>query len=92
MSCSDGPDGLSAVAGILRARIALAIAFSLRTKSFSVTAVSPARRAARTFSATAVNSAAERVTVTGTLVDREIRVRTIQSVAASCSLQPRVKV
>jgi hypothetical protein len=37
------------------------------------------------------NHVGERVTVTGTLVDREIRVRTIQRVAASCSLPPRVK-
>jgi hypothetical protein len=34
----------------------------------------------------------ERVTVTGTLVDREIRVRTIERVAASCTIPPRVKV
>jgi hypothetical protein len=34
----------------------------------------------------------ERVTVTGTLVEREFRVRTIQRVAASCAIQPRVKV
>jgi hypothetical protein len=38
------------------------------------------------------NHVGERVTVTGTLVDREIRVRTIQRVAASCSIAPRVKV
>ena len=38
------------------------------------------------------NHVGERVIVTGTLVDREIRVRTIQRVAASCSLPPRVKV
>jgi len=37
------------------------------------------------------NHVGERVTVTGTLVDREIRIRTIQRIAASCSLQPRVK-
>jgi hypothetical protein len=38
------------------------------------------------------NHVGERVTVTGTLVDREIRVRTLQRVAASCSIAPRVKV
>jgi hypothetical protein len=38
------------------------------------------------------NHVGERVTVTGTLVDREIRVRTIERVAASCTIQPRVKV
>jgi len=36
------------------------------------------------------NHVGERVTVTGTLADREMRIRTIQRVAASCSLQPRV--
>jgi hypothetical protein len=34
----------------------------------------------------------ERVTVIGTLVDREIRVRSLQRIAASCSVAPRVKV
>jgi hypothetical protein len=38
------------------------------------------------------NHVGERVAVTGTLVDREIRVRSIQRVAASCSIAPRVKV
>jgi hypothetical protein len=38
------------------------------------------------------NHVGERVTVTGTLVDREIRVRSLQRVAASCSIAPRVKV
>ena len=34
----------------------------------------------------------ERVTITGTLVEREVRVRSLQRVAASCSIAPRVKV
>lgn len=34
----------------------------------------------------------QRVTVTGTLVDREMRVRSLQRVAASCTNSPRVKV
>lgn len=38
------------------------------------------------------NHVGERVTVTGTLVDREIRVRSLQRVAASCSIAPRIKV
>jgi hypothetical protein len=38
------------------------------------------------------NHVGERVTVTGTLVEREIRVRSLQRVAGSCSLAPRVKV
>jgi hypothetical protein len=38
------------------------------------------------------NHVGERVVVTGTLVDREIRVRTIERVAASCTIAPRVKV
>ncbi|HEY7171876.1 MAG TPA: hypothetical protein VH417_13595 [Vicinamibacterales bacterium] len=38
------------------------------------------------------NHVGERVTVTGTLVDREIRIRTIERVAASCTIPPRVKV
>jgi hypothetical protein len=37
------------------------------------------------------NHVGERVTVTGTLVDREMRVRSIQRVAASCSLAPKMK-
>jgi hypothetical protein len=37
------------------------------------------------------NHIGERVTVTGMLVDREIRVRSLQRVAASCSIAPRVK-
>ena len=38
------------------------------------------------------NHVGERVSVTGTLIDREMRVRSLQRVAASCSLAPRVKV
>jgi hypothetical protein len=33
-----------------------------------------------------------RVSVTGTLVDREMRVRSLQRVAASCTKSPRVRI
>jgi hypothetical protein len=38
------------------------------------------------------NHVGQRVSVTGTLVDREIRVRSLQRVAASCASSPKVRI
>src|SRR4029077_8660847 len=61
-SSSVGPDGLTLL-GRFKARIARAIAFSLRIKSFNLTAVPPAKRSARIRSLIAVSSAALRIII-----------------------------